>query len=59
METGSREVTEAVREAAREGKLTCEQAHRLAADLHIPLIELGKAADALSIKICNCQLGCF
>lgn len=53
------EVTEAVKAAATEGRLTCARAHQLAAELNVPLLLVGQAADALGIKIVACQLGCF
>lgn len=59
MEEVRQEVLKAVEEAAQEGRLTCERAHQLAAALGVPLIEVGRAADLLGIKIRSCQLGCF
>ncbi|MGI5840194.1 MAG: hypothetical protein ACOX8W_11115 [bacterium] len=52
-------VLQAVREAAGDGPMTCTQAHRLAAELQVPLAVIGRAADELKIKIRECQLGCF
>ncbi len=52
-------VTEAVQREAAEGKLTCERAHELAAELGIPLEVVGRALDLAHIKITRCQLGCF
>ena len=54
-----RQVTEAVRREAAEGKLTCERAHELAAELGVPLEVVGRALDLAHIKITRCQLGCF
>ena len=31
----------------------------IAKELQVDLTDIGKAADALGIKICRCQLGCF
>ena len=59
MEEVCQEVLKAVEEAAQDGRLTCEKAHQLAATLGAPLIEVGRAADLLGIKIRACQLGCF
>ncbi|HPO34774.1 MAG TPA: hypothetical protein PLG80_01840 [Syntrophales bacterium] len=46
-------------EEAREGLFPCRRAEKLAADLGIPLGEIGKALDLLGIKIVHCQLGLF
>ena len=40
-------------------KLPCAAAREIAEDLGIPYTEVGAAADALGVKIKNCQLGCF
>lgn len=39
--------------------LTCQQAHQLAARLGVELIQVGRTASAMGIKIADCQLGCF
>ncbi|MCG2794322.1 MAG: hypothetical protein L6427_00315 [Actinomycetia bacterium] len=52
-------VTEAVKEAAVDNKVTCAQAHWIAADLEVPVPLVGRALDILEIKISKCQLGCF
>ncbi|MEW6771247.1 MAG: hypothetical protein AB1330_07635 [Bacillota bacterium] len=54
-----RNVLEAVRRAAPEKRITCARAHQLAAELKVPLRQIGAACDALGIKIKECQLGCF
>jgi len=53
------EVLEAVRLAAKEGKLTCTQARKLAQELKVAPGVVGNAADELKIKIKSCELGCF
>lgn len=53
------EVLKAVQEASREGKITCTAARKLAEDLKVPYIVVGRAADELKIKIKSCELGCF
>ena len=50
---------QAVREKAEEGRLPCAVALKLAEELGIPSLEVGKAANALNIKIVQCSLGCF
>lgn len=52
-------VLQAVEKAARDGKLSCAEAHRLAQELGASLLTIGQACDELGIKIRNCQLGCF
>ncbi len=52
-------VLEAVKERAPEGRLPCEEALRLAAELGVPPLEVGKAANLLGVKIVRCSLGCF
>lgn len=52
-------VIAAVKEAAVDNKVTCAQAHWIAADLEVPVPLVGRALDLLEIKLCRCQLGCF
>ncbi len=52
-------VIKAVKEAAVDSKVTCAQAHWIAADLEVPVPLVGRALDLLEIKISRCQLGCF
>jgi len=44
---------------AKEGKVTCAQARKLAEDLNVSYSDVGATADKLKIKIHKCQLGCF
>ena len=56
----SKEVlTEAVRKAAINNNLTCEQAHELCKELGVELWDIGEVCNELKIKIKACQLGCF
>ena len=55
----SEEIERAVKEAAAEGRLACKKAFEIADRLDSTLIEVGKTADSLGIKIAACQLGCF
>jgi hypothetical protein len=45
----------------RNGKkvLTCSQAIRLSREYDIPLEKIGKTCNEHSVKIRECQLGCF
>lgn len=52
-------ILEAVREAAKEGKITCHNARKVAEELGIPYRQVGQAANELEIKIGQCELGCF
>jgi len=42
-----------------DGRLPCPVAFKIAKELKVRPLEVKEAADRLSIKICNCQLGCF
>ncbi len=52
-------VMEAVKAKAKDGRIPCAVALKLAEELGVPTQEVGKAANALQIKISNCSLGCF
>lgn len=52
-------VLQAVKEKAEEGRIPCAVALKLAEELGVPPLEVGKAANALNIKIVKCSLGCF
>ncbi len=40
-------------------KLSCKKAFILAAEVGVPLAEVGKTCNELGVKIAGCQLGCF
>ncbi len=42
-----------------DGRVSCTAARKIAEELKVPFGEIGKAANALKIKIRNCELGCF
>jgi len=46
-------------ERSNSGKITCAEARKIAEELGIPYIEVGKVANELKIKIRKCELGCF
>jgi len=52
-------VIEALKEAAREGRISCSEARRLAEELGVAPIIVGQACNLLKIKIFACELGCF
>ena len=59
MPTKKETLKEAVRKAARDGRLSCEMAHELGKEHDVPLQEIGVVCNELNIRISACQLGCF
>ena len=59
MPTTKEVLKEAVRNAAHDGRLSCESAHELGKEHDVPLQEIGAVCNELNIKIKACQLGCF
>ncbi|MGE5370977.1 MAG: hypothetical protein ACM3QZ_03205 [Solirubrobacterales bacterium] len=53
------QLMEQLRKLAVNGRLTCTDARKLAEELKVSNQEVGAACDALKIKICACELGCF
>jgi len=52
-------IRQAVIDAARDGRLSCTTARKLARELQVSPREIGQACDELKIKIHACELGCF
>jgi len=52
-------ILEAVKAKAEEGRISCAVALKLAEELKVSTMEVGKAANAENIKIVKCSLGCF
>ena len=52
-------IEEEVRKMARDGRLQCSLARKIAEDLGVTYREVGEAANKLGIKITDCALGCF
>lgn len=48
-----------IKERSNEGKITCAEARKIAEELNVAYIEVGRAANELRIKIRKCELGCF
>jgi len=48
-----------LKERSNDGKITCAEARKIAEELNVPYIEVGRAANELKIKIRKCELGCF
>ena len=55
----SAEIEEKVKSSLVNGKLPCGVAFKIARELKVKPSDIGEMADKLSVKICNCQLGCF
>ncbi len=53
------QIIDAIRAVSAGNRLACEKAHALADELGISLQDIGKLCNELSIKIVQCQLGCF
>ena len=49
----------AVKESAREGRLSCTAARKIADEFNVPPKAVGEVCDELKIKIKACELGCF
>lgn len=52
-------IQEEVQKKSRDGRIPCPVARKIAEELSVSYQEVGKAADALNIKITACELGCF
>ncbi len=48
-----------LKERSNDGKITCTEARKIAEEINVAYIEVGKAANELKIKIRKCELGCF
>lgn len=53
------EIAAKLKEAAREGKITCAMAQKIAIENKIPMKQVGEILNEMKIKIIQCQLGCF
>ena len=53
------EISVKIREAAKDGKIACAMAMKIAAESKISNKEMGELLNRLKIKIAKCQLGCF
>jgi len=53
------ELKRKLEEAAKDGRISCTSARRLAEDLGVSVREIGRLCDELKIKIHSCELGCF
>ncbi|MFQ6122271.1 MAG: hypothetical protein ACE5LA_04345 [Dehalococcoidales bacterium] len=55
----STELEDKVKSSLVDGKLPCAIALKIAKELKVSPLEVGRTANRLSIKISKCQLGCF
>jgi hypothetical protein len=53
------EIMAKLKEAAREGKIPCAMAFKIAKECGMSTREIGNLLNQAKIKISNCQLGCF
>jgi hypothetical protein len=53
------ELESGLKKLAREGKISCAQAHRFAGEQAIELGKMRLLLDACGIRLKECQLGCF
>ena len=53
------EIEEGLKQAAKDGELTCPQAMEFARSHKIPLKNMKYLTDLFKIKLKSCQLGCF
>jgi hypothetical protein len=53
------EIEKRIKSSLVNGKLPCVVAFKIAEELQVGPRAVGDTATKLSIKICNCQLGCF
>ncbi|SHF19852.1 hypothetical protein [Desulforamulus putei] len=52
-------IIEALKEAAKEGRLSCTAARKIASEFNVPPKVVGDLCNELKIKIKACELGCF
>ncbi len=53
------EITLKLKEAAKEGRIPCALAQKIAVENKIPMKKVGEVLNQMKIKITQCQLGCF
>jgi len=53
------EIIAKLKEAAKDGKIPCAMAFKIAKEGSVSVKEIGNLLNQLKIKISNCQLGCF
>jgi len=53
------EIAAKLKEAAKDGKISCAMAQKIAIENKIPMNQVGNLLNKMKIKITQCQLGCF
>ena len=55
------QIREIILKRTVEGKLSCEEAHRIAEEIGVPIPLIGRIcnSEGKKIKITGCMLGCF
>ncbi|MDI6717391.1 MAG: hypothetical protein QME63_10700 [Actinomycetota bacterium] len=59
MSKPTEEVLKKVKEASKNGRISCTAARELGKELNVSLRMIGDACNELKIKIYACELGCF
>ncbi len=59
MTAKKKDIEEILKKKSAEGRITCDDARKIAEELGIDYKEVGKTANELKIKIKDCELGCF
>lgn len=52
-------ITAAIQERAQDGTLPCTEAFRIAEELGVTPLAVGRTTDALEVRLVRCQLGLF
>jgi DNA-binding transcriptional regulator YhcF (GntR family) len=52
-------IREEITKKAKDNRLPCPVARKIAQELSVSYSAIGKAANELKIKITDCELGCF
>lgn len=52
-------IIEAIKKTAKEERLSCTAARKIASDFKVPPKVVGDLCDELKIRIKACELGCF
>jgi len=52
-------IREEIKKKAKDNRLPCPLARKIAQELSVSYREVGRAADELKIKITDSELGCF
>ena len=55
----SQEIIDAVLERARDRRISCGAAFRIAEELSVSPLKVGETADAIGIRLYHCQMGLF